>query len=164
MSFARKQDALVLNLELREVGAEAVRVLDGDYGVGFAVDDEGGWERCGGLCFVRRGETARDFDDCADALGRTPRGQCERKERAQGDAQQGDALGVDCGTGGNSGERVSDCFEPERNVYPIGEMRGTGALGSGAVEVVCCVDCDAGSGRQRSDAVEPEANVSSGAV
>ncbi len=163
VAFAGEEELLVGDAEGGEPGLKRVGEGDGDYCVGVAVNDEGGWEAGAGLGVVGRDEAAGDIDDGADAgVGFGAEG--EREEGAQRNADEGDAARVDDGLGADVGDGVADGREPERDVDAVGEHGGRGSVGPGAVEVVDGVDEDAEPGEHGRDAVEPEADAAARAM
>ena len=163
MAFAGEEELLVGDAEGGEPGLEGVGEGNGDDGVGFAVNDERGWEAGRGLGFIGRNEASGDVDDGADAgVGLGAEG--EREEGAERDADEGDAAWGDGGLGADVGDRVADGGEPEWDVDAVGEHGGRGSVGSGAIKVVDSVDEDAEPGEHGRDAVEPEADAASGAM
>lgn len=110
---------------------------------------------------VGLGEAAGDLDDGADVFGG---GGGEREEGSEGDAEEGDAVGVDAGAGGDVGDGVGDGLEPEGDVVAIVDDGGVGEAGSGAVEVVDGVAGDADAGEHGAELFEPEAYVAAGSM
>ena len=92
-------------------------------------------------------------------------GDGESEEGAEGDADEGNAVRVHAGAGGDMGEGGADGVEPAGDVSAGGrEEVGGGAGCAGGVEIVDGEDGDAKGGDVRGDAVEPEADVAASAV
>lgn len=100
--------------------------------------------------------------------------EAEGKEGAEGDADEGDAAGVDTSAAGlvwlgserrgDMLEGVADGVDPEGDVGAVAEEGGVSASGAGAIEVVDGEDGDAEAGECGGDAVEPEVDVAAGTV
>ena len=158
VAFAGEELHLVGHGETVEEGVQFCGLHDGDDGVLVAVEDECGREGGGGLGGVGLGEAAGDLDDGFDVFGG---GGCgEGQEGSQRDAEEGDAVGIDAGPGGDVSEGVRDGGEPERDVVAVAKGSGVGPCGSGAIEVMHGVTGDAEAGELGSEPVEPEGVVS----
>lgn len=88
----------------------------------------------------------------------------EREEGSERDADEGDAVGVDGGTGGDGVAGGGEGVEPERDVDAVGDSGEVGALGAGAVKVVWGEEGDAGGGEVWGEAVGPPAYIAAGPV
>lgn len=168
VAFAGEEVGLVGDAGEGEGAVELMGFGNGDDGVGFSVEEEGGREEWGeGGGGVGAGEAAGDFDDdpyiarggCG-GLG----GEGDGKEGSERDAEKGDAGGVYGGLGGDVREGVGAGFEPEGDVVAVEDGLGVGAGGTGALKILGREDGDASKGDEGGDAVEPEADVASGAV
>ncbi len=163
VAFVGEDVGLVRNVEAGEQGVEVAGMVDGDDGVAFAVEDEGGGKGAGGVFEPGWDEAAGDVDDGAD-------GECgvgaegERHEGAERDADEGDAVAIDGGIGGDESDGLAGGFEPERDVDAVGELVRLGAEVAGGFEVVDGEESEMerlGEGR---DAFHPETGVAARAV
>lgn len=162
VAFTGEELRLVGDMEAIEKGCEFAGLADRDDGVGHAVEDEGGRKAGGGRGGEGLGHATGDLDDGANAI--VYGGAGEGEEGAERDADEGDAIRVNGGVGDDVSEGVADGVKPLREVDAVEDGVGVGADGFGAVEVVGCEKGDAEALEVRCEAVQPEADVSAGAV
>lgn len=90
--------------------------------------------------------------------------QSQGQEGSEGDAEQGDAAGVDCRARRDPVDGVVSGVEPQGEVVAVGDRGGVGSTGAGAVEVVDRVERHAKLLCVRAEAIEPEVDIATGAM